>query len=158
MTTLVVLAAAAGVVVLALAFAVAMTVDDWRRDLTRNTAATDPNHADPGLRPLELPGDVDAAAERIRAAAGRLSNWRLADDGSAPSADVPAAARRLHFVRTTPLLRFRDDIVVTITAAAASGAVVEVDSRSRVGKADFGQNPRNIKELLSAVSAANERP
>jgi uncharacterized protein (DUF1499 family) len=59
----------------------------------------------------------------------------------------------LHFVRTTPLMRYKDDIRVRIVPAA-SGSRVSAESRSRIGRGDLGQNPRNLRELLAAVRGA----
>ena len=60
--------------------------------------------------------------------------------------------RQLSLVRTSRWLRFRDDVVVRLTS---DNGVVRVDiaSKSRVGKGDLGQNPRNIRELNRALKA-----
>jgi uncharacterized protein (DUF1499 family) len=99
---------------------------------------TEPTHAD--LRTLELPGPVTDAVARVKTAGGTLRGWVL----EAETADT------LHFVRRTRLFRFADDIRVTVRE---NGGVARVDaeSRSRLGKGDFGQNRRNIRELWATV-------
>jgi uncharacterized protein (DUF1499 family) len=62
----------------------------------------------------------------------------------------PSGEGEVRAVRTTRLLRFRDDVKVRVFAEGA-GAGAELTSNSRIGKGDLGQNPRNIKELLRAV-------
>src|SRR5204863_3064005 len=86
-----------------------------------------------------------ALADRVEVAVRPLANWklisRLAQDGHV----------ELHFVRSTRLVRFQDDIHVRIGPVPAGGSVLHADSRSRIGKGDLGQNPRNLRELLAAV-------
>ena len=128
---------------------VAIQVEDWGRDLTTNYAATDDNAADQRLRPIESRLSPAALADGVEKAAGSLKNWRL------QSRKDSAEAAMLHFVRTTPVLRFQDDIHVRIEPHSA-GSRLSADSRSRIGKGDLGQNPRNLRELLDAVRAATE--
>src|SRR5829696_5880019 len=85
------------------AFAAAQ-VEDWRRDLTTNYAATAEDAADERLRPLQTKLAPAEFAERVAAAAQSLKNWRL------ESSEEASGTIELHFVRTTPVLRFRDDI------------------------------------------------
>ena len=55
-------------------------------------------------------------------------------------------------VATVPVFRFRDDVTITI-AAEAGAAVVNVRSRSRVGKSDLGENARRIRRFQAALAA-----
>jgi uncharacterized protein (DUF1499 family) len=50
-------------------------------------------------------------------------------------------------------MKYRDDIRVQIEPAA-EGTRLSAESRSRVGKGDLGQNPRNLRELLDKVRPA----
>lgn len=139
--------------VIALVVVVAVVVwqvDDWSRDLSINYAATSPSAADEGLRPLELSLPLDEAAALVERAALSLPRWSPGERNS------EGDALRLRFVRQTPLLRFRDDVTVVLRSGSEGRTVVDVESRSRVGKADFGQNPRNIKELLAALRAQRD--
>lgn len=120
-----------------------LTIDDWQRDLSTNVAQTQIEHADPTLRCLVLPVDPTAAAAQVRAVAAGLTGWReskLATD----------SATELRFERTTRWFRFVDDITVQLTAIEG-GTRVSATSRSRVGKGDLGQNPRNLRELLGPL-------
>lgn len=51
-----------------------------------------------------------------------------------------------HAVATTALLRFRDDVTVTFKADG-SHIIVNVRSRSRIGKGDLGANARRIRRF-----------
>jgi uncharacterized protein (DUF1499 family) len=87
------------------------------------------------------PQDILAAAEQ---AVASLSNWSLAY----------RSGTILRAVRSTSLLRFKDDVTVTAEPGHEPGqGRLEVASASRVGKSDFGQKPRNLRELLEALDA-----
>ncbi len=131
-----------GGVILALAALVVATVDDWNRDLSHNRATTEEGL--PGITPLESFLAPTQAADVVVKAGTTIPRWELS------MRDDAGDSVTLGFVRTTPLLRFRDDIFVILTRIPG-GTRLTATSQSRVGKGDFGQNPRNLRELLNAV-------
>ena len=118
-------------------------IEDWSRDFTMNTASTsdDTKSALAAYR-SDLPS-AELANHTI-AAAGRLPGWHLA------KLEEGQGVVTLRFVRSTRLLRFKDDITVRITSEDG-GSILRADSKSRLGKGDLGQNPRNLRELLAAL-------
>lgn len=46
---------------------------------------------------------------------------------------------------------FIDDLEIRVEANGEGGAIVFIRSASRVGKADFGQNANNIRELFAEI-------
>ena len=112
------------------------------RWFTKNWAnTTEPTHSD--LAPLDLPGvDVSDAIQKVEIAIRTLPNWAIES--------VDATAGKLHLTRKTGIVRFMDDIRLTVQKTA-TGAQIHAESRSRVGTGDFGQNRRNILELWRAV-------
>lgn len=118
-------------------------VEDWKRDFSSNTASTsdDPKSSLPAYR-----SDMPAAelANHTIAAAGQLAGWHLA------KLDEGKGVVTLRFIRSTRLFRFKDDITVHI-ATEDGGSILRAESKSRLGKGDLGQNPRNLRELLAAV-------
>ncbi len=93
----------------------------------------------------------EASAEKLNSAIDRairsLKRWRIekASDGG------------IEAVRSTRFLRFEDDVRIRISGSVSgSGEKSEAvfESASRVGHTDFGQNRRNLKELLAAVDEA----
>ena len=112
------------------------------RWFTKNWAnTTEPTHAD--LAPLDLPSvDVAAAITKVESAIRTLPNWAIES--------VDAATGKLHLTRKTGVVRFVDDIRLTLENTA-TGVQVHADSRSRVGTGDLGQNRRNILELWSVL-------
>lgn len=129
---------------LALVIGIAGQVENWRRDLVSNRAETSPDSPDPRLRPLTAPLQVDELASVVRTAASGLAGWRLIAESQLGN-EVD-----LVFERTTRVFRFTDDVKVRIRPVA-EGAELFAWSKSRIGKGDLGQNPRNLRELLAAV-------
>jgi hypothetical protein len=130
----------AGGAILLAAVAVILLVDDWGRDLSQNTARTGPEHADPLLRDVQTTASPATIVEAIESFVRHNSSSEIASRETAGD-----GAKRLHLVCTTRLLRFRDD--VTVELAGEGPTRISISSASRVGKSDFGQNPRNIREL-----------
>lgn len=140
----------------------ALYVDDWSRDLTTNTAATSPEAIDERLRPLEVDASPAAVRAVTRAFAETQAAWTVAEEDKPLPSDSPirtpaseASATTIHLVRTTGLMGYRDDIWLVIEPTDDGGARLHADSRSRVGKGDLGQNPRNLRELLAALEEAS---
>ncbi len=59
--------------------------------------------------------------------------------------DIPA--RKIQCVATTPILQFQDDVVIQVRKEE-SDSVVEMRSKSRVGRSDFGVNAERIRKLF----------
>ena len=142
-----ILTGAAVAILGALAIGVIAQVEDWSRDLTTNVAKLDEQHRDPRLKPLASHLPAAELAARVEAAASELPRWRLL------SRDQTTDGIVLRFVRTTRLWRFQDDVVVSIQSRE-QGTLLNAESRSRVGRGDLGQNPRNLRELLDKLRAA----
>lgn len=136
---------------------VVIRIDDWGRDWTQNRAALDPAAPRPELRPVEFDGSVQDAADRIRQWTETNSKWDWVSEEQAGSDPAGGDRRRIQLTRTTPLLKFVDDITVELTANPAEqnptsqNVIVNATSQSRVGKGDLGQNPRNLIELTTAL-------
>jgi uncharacterized protein (DUF1499 family) len=107
---------------------------------TRNWADTD-EPGDPRLAPVELPVPPAEALARVEAAVGSLPNWRV---------EAVEAGMAVRATRRTRLLRFVDDVTIRLEPVAG-GTRVHARSKSRVGVADFGQNRRNLLELLGRL-------
>ncbi|MCI0361006.1 MAG: DUF1499 domain-containing protein [Planctomycetaceae bacterium] len=132
---------------LAIALILVTHVEDWSRDLTINYAATSDDARDERLRPIHAAtGPAELAAAIVRCVEG-LPRWQLVERTDKPTEIT------LHFVRTTGLVGYKDDIRVRIVPAG-EGSRLTAESQSRVGKGDLGQNPRNLRELLGAIRAS----
>ena len=101
----------------------------------------------PGLRVREYAAGEDAVARAARAAIAALPRWEVVGWGSGPG------GTEIQAVAATRLLRFKDDVTVRIHRKGGR-TQVSVRSRSRIGRADFGQNARNIQAFLDQLDRA----
>ena len=119
---------------------VILQIDNWQRDLFTNEAATSVDADDYWMRPLTVELSLEESEQLIMTATKRLSRWNF--ESRLEEADSVV----LEFTRSTRFIRFVDDIIVRLSWTEV-GIEIDIESRSRVGKGDLGQNPRNIKEL-----------
>ena len=115
-------------------------IDDWSRDLSTNYAELTPSHADPLMRPVEIGLPPAKVADLLNTWTEGMPRWR------AGAEDSSEGALTVRLTRTTALMRYVDDVEVTLRPNG-TGCIVEASSQSRVGKGDLGQNPRNLREL-----------
>lgn len=114
------------------------------RDLTCHRAETAENPTlDLGLKTRHYPESpselLDILSQLI---IEKLPHWGLERRDN--------VMRTIDATRQTPTFRFIDDIRIEIDPEG-EGSKVKVTSASRIGFADFGQNRRNIKELLTSL-------
>lgn len=64
--------------------------------------------------------------------------------------EVDRNAMTIEAVATTRLFRFKDDVTVTVTREN-DRTVVNIRSRSRVGKSDLGENARRIRAFQAEL-------
>lgn len=103
--------------------------------LLTNRAETRDGHSFPELRTPHFEIRPDQAKEIAKTAARKLG-W------DALSEDAP-----LHFVATTSIMRFKDDVRVEIRPSA-NGVTLKIISQSRVGRGDFAANAAHITEFI----------
>ena len=149
------------VVVISPLLVMAVYVDDWSRDLTTNRAWTDPNASKPAMRPIEVEADWSDIEEAVDQFSEERDLWSqpqpplpLPEDS--PIHDLsasPEGEMQFHLVRRTQIVGYRDDVWVVAEPLSESRWRLHVESRSRLGKGDLGQNPRNVRELLAALAA-----
>lgn len=127
-----------------------LLIDNPQRDFTQNHAEFVVDSADPQLRPLLVSGTVSEVVDGLQKWIAKQPRWEEVS-ATVENAD---GVQELHLTRTTPLLRFVDDIHVRLTPQsppdAPSQVRIDAESQSRLGKGDLGQNPRNLRELRSA--------
>jgi uncharacterized protein (DUF1499 family) len=98
----------------------------------------------PDLQPREYAASEHAVTEALKAAVSRLSRFAFVGAGRGPGGS------EVQYVASTPVFRFKDDVNVRIRREGGKTKVT-VRSKSRTGKIDFGQNARNVRELLAAL-------
>jgi hypothetical protein len=108
------------------------------------------------------PDLTDSTAQEAYDAAMKVitkRKWRVVDarppQGAPPAANAraPAPAGRdglIEAIARTPILGFRDDVVVRIRATS-DGARIDVRSASRYGRHDFGTNATRVRNLINDI-------
>jgi len=109
----------------------------------------------PDIAPLQVNAPAKVAYDAALALVTKRK-WHVVD------ARPPAVGRReatIEAVARSPIMGFRDDVVIRVSAAG-DGARVDVRSASRYGMHDFGANAARIRSLIEdlddAVSSAPE--
>ncbi|HXW42289.1 MAG TPA: DUF1499 domain-containing protein [Xanthobacteraceae bacterium] len=117
------------------------------------------------------PDDTNASPQEAYDAAMKViakRRWRVVD-ARPPQAGLPrmidtraaaGAAMRdgiIEAVARTPILGFRDDVVVRVRPTA-DGARIDVRSASRYGRHDFGTNARRVRNLIDDIDDVLSRP
>jgi uncharacterized protein (DUF1499 family) len=100
----------------------------------------------PDLRVREYAASPQKVAEAAKQALGRLPRWSVVGSGGGPG------GHSIQAVHETSTLDFKEDVTILVRQDGPRTRV-SVRSRSRVGPWDFGQNARNIRELLAALDA-----
>ena len=118
-----------------------MSILDW---ISKNTYATSIDAAEPELRPRVYRKPAPEVLAAVQAAIGAIPRWAVVG--------INEKDGQIHATRTTGLFRFVDDISISVLAANGN-VTVNVYSKSRIGKGDFGQNRRNILEFMKQLDA-----
>ncbi len=118
--------------------------------LTHNRAGTYPDSPDPSLRTRTYMADYERFFFGVVKVIEDLPRWQVERheimDG------------KIFATRRTRIFRFVDDIEIRVTRMNEHSVMLDVFSASRVGKGDFGQNARNIREFLGALDQAFSSP
>jgi uncharacterized protein (DUF1499 family) len=108
----------------------------------------------PDIVPLQLDVSPKLAYD-VALALVTKRKWQVVD------ARLPAPGRReavIEAVARTPIMGFRDDVVIRVSPAGA-GSRVDLRSASRVGNHDFGTNASRVRALIEDIDdAVNSAP
>jgi uncharacterized protein (DUF1499 family) len=124
-------------------------LEDWQRDLTTNHAKLERSAKNPLLRPVTLSISSHEAAESVKQWVATQPRWMVVVETNNED------NLTLELTRTTRLFRFVDDVKIRFEKTNA-GVEMHAESRSRVGKGDLGQNPRNLIEIVKALTVKQE--
>src|SRR5216683_417 len=108
----------------------------------------------PDIEPLLVTVSPKAAFDGAMAVITK-SKWRIVDS----RAPLPNREGHIEAIARTPIMGFRDDVVVRIRTAR-EGAKIDIRSASRYGTTDFGANATRVLALLDDIddAATPEKP
>jgi len=116
------------------------------------TAAEQQMEAYPDIEPLDADISTLAAFKAAHAIVTRR-RWRIVE---ARAPDQGRLEGRIEAVARTPIMGFRDDVIVRVKPFEG-GARVDVRSSSRYGQFDFGTNAARVRSLLDDIEAEMAR-
>ena len=121
-----------------------VAIDDFSRDFTSNHAAITLESEDPRLRSREYDLPAASLVEAVREAARRITNWEFIGTAGVNG--------RTHIVfeRTSRVWKLKDDVILRVEDLGARSRLTG-ESRSRLEYGDLGQNPRNLRRILSEL-------
>jgi len=90
---------------------------------------------------IQSPDEVFAAVTEV----AREMAWEIVD--------ADRVEGRLEATDTTKWLRFKDDVVVRMVAGNGNSTMVDVRSKSRVGRSDIGVNANRIRDFFSRLNS-----
>ncbi|MEE2640344.1 MAG: DUF1499 domain-containing protein [Planctomycetota bacterium] len=132
-------------IVLTVLTVICLQVDDWSRDWTNNSAETDPESDDVNMRPIESGLSPDEFGKLMIESMKKVPRWEIVE-----TVNLSDELVKIHLLHRTFFVGFKDDIHVEIVATE-EGSTLYARSDSRIGSGDLGQNPRNLRELISTV-------
>ena len=120
-----------------------------RSDYPRQATAAQQRKAYPDVAPLQLTVPAKLAYDTALAVATKRK-WLLVDT----RAPAPGRAGAIEAVARTPIMGFRDDVAIRVSAQGGDGSRIDVRSASRYGFHDFGGNASRIRALLEEIDEA----
>jgi uncharacterized protein (DUF1499 family) len=100
----------------------------------------------PDLQPRSYDLSPRQVGQALKDALRDRPGWTVVGSGEGPEGVVVTAVHEARFVH------FKNEVTARIRRRGGR-TVVSVRSRSRLGKWDFGQNARSVRELLAALDA-----
>jgi uncharacterized protein (DUF1499 family) len=119
-----------------------LSADSMKYDRARFESAQSNGY--PKLDPLRLDEKPDDAFAKVKAAANTMPGWIIVY--------VDPATRTVEGIETSYLFRFMDDFVIQVRPGPdPNSSLVEMRSRSRDGKGDFGVNYKRIRGFFAML-------
>jgi uncharacterized protein (DUF1499 family) len=112
-----------------------------------NIAKTSPDGGAKGLKTRFYQTDLETARKTVTEVVQNLttygSSWKIVNDKTQTVNTITAEV---------PVIVFTDDLTVKINETEKEGEVkIDVESKSRVGKSDFGENARHVRKVLNSL-------
>ena len=112
--------------------------------LNTNIAETTVDSVFPELIPRRYALDMEVLKQLIVGAVTQLG-WDIEQDFD--------QEHILKTVVTTPLLGFKDDVVIKLQQGAGDTVVASIRSESRTGKGDLGTNTKHVIDLFTTLDS-----
>ena len=101
------------------------------------------------ISPIKERLEPSAEFERVREVAQKVPTWKITY--------TDTTKNTLEAVSTSRLFHFQDDVVIQIRPTPAGESLVEMRSKSRDGKGDFGVNAIRIRRFFDRIAMSRGR-
>jgi uncharacterized protein (DUF1499 family) len=137
--------------IIAAVFVFAVLLLTGRIYFPTNVAATAPDHTEAALRTRRYRTDLKTFAGEVQMIIPKLSTW----GGNWKHVATEEGENGVLVRAEVPVVVFTDDlqIIAVNDPSGGGGIIVNVYSKSRVGKSDFGENRRHVLRVLEALDA-----
>ncbi|HXL73222.1 MAG TPA: DUF1499 domain-containing protein, partial [bacterium] len=110
--------------------------------LTKNVYVTSPRDADPFFRPRKYSQNKLEVIQIVTKTVNSLQGWKFEE-----YKEIQGRVRAIH----RWFIGLGEEINVYVVQGIDGITTVEITSQSKAGKSDWGQNKRNVKNLLTAL-------
>ncbi len=117
-----------------------MNFKDW---FSKNYYVTTPRDPDPLFRPRRYRQSKELVLEAARTVIEKLPGWKVEK--------FHENQGRLQVGKAGSLLGLGEAIDLYAVQGLDGATTLEISSRSKAGKTDFGQNKRNLRRFLEAM-------
>jgi uncharacterized protein (DUF1499 family) len=117
-------------------------------------AAEQQRVAYPNIEPLMVDAPPNVAYEAAMAVVTKRK-WLVIDNREP---QLNRREGRIEAVVRTPIMGFREDVVVRVRATTGGGARVDIRSASRWGRFDFGSNASRVAALVEDIETVADAP
>lgn len=123
-----------------------VAIDDPARDFTTNLALISDTSEDPTLRTREYEMSARELADAVEQAARRIKNWEYIGTAGVDGKTT------IVFERTSRVWKLKDDVILRVEETGGRSRLTG-ESRSRLDYGDLGQNPRNLRRILTELDS-----
>ena len=116
----------------------------WKVWMTKNIYVTSPRDADPFFKPRKYSQTKDEVVQVVKDVMTALPGWKFED--------YKAIQGRLRAARRW-FIGLGEEVNVYVVQGVDGTTTLEITSQSKAGKGDWGQNKRNIKNLLTSLDS-----
>jgi uncharacterized protein (DUF1499 family) len=116
-----------------------MSLKVW---LTKNVYVTSPRDADPFFRPRKYTQNKAEVIQMVTETVNSLQGWKFEEHK-----EIQGRVRATH----RWYIGLGEEVNIYVVQGIDGVTTVEITSQSKAGKGDWGQNKRNVKNLLTAL-------
>jgi uncharacterized protein (DUF1499 family) len=116
-----------------------MSLKVW---LTKNVYVTSPRDTDPFFKPRQYRQNRDEVIQKVKETVNSLQGWKFEEHK-----EIQGRIRAIH----RWFIGLGEEVNIYVVQGLDGITTLEITSQSKAGKGDWGQNKRNVKNLLTTL-------